>query len=147
MKEQLEKSIRTVEDMQLVERLIAAKDTAERVKICEEAEKTPEFQAFKKLYAEAYWKQPACVKYMISADEFFHTKQNVVAIAIIFIILEIDDIYLFGVPGYKTFVKALIAVEGVQGELAKKVANMLVDDAGIVLTSEYALEELLEKFF
>ena len=107
MKEQLEKLTQTVKETRLVERLMAANSTDERVKICEEAKKTPEFQEFMDRYGEVVEAQPVDVDYMVSSDEFTCTKENAVAIAVIFIIEGIDDIDMFDDDGIDEFFYAL----------------------------------------
>lgn len=145
MKEQLEKLIRTVEETQLVERLMAAKDTAERVKICEEAEKTPEFKAFMKRYGEVAENQPADVDYMVSADEFTCTKENAVAVAVILIIEGINDVDMFDGWGLDHFFDALENIEGTQKEVAAKTVKLL--DTDDLFITDFDLQGLLERIF
>lgn len=149
MKEQLEKLIRTVEETQLVERLMVAKDTAERVKICEEAKKTPEFQEFIKHYRKAVKNQPNYVYYMISADEFTCTKENAVAVTVILTIEGINDIDMFDDDGWVLFMDALENVEGTQKEVAQKAFRMLSIEDGCdgLCISDFDLDKLLERIF
>lgn len=149
MKEQLEKLTQTVKETRLVERLMAANSTDERVKICEEAEKTPEFQEFMNRYGEVVEAQPVDVDYMVSSDEFTCTKENAVAIAVIFIIECIDDIDMFDEDGLYTFYDALKKVEGAEKEVAQKIRQLLATeyDCDGLAISNFDLSELLERIF
>lgn len=149
MKEQLEKLIRTVEETQLVKRLMAAKDTAERVKICKEAEKTPEFEAFMERYGEVVENQPVDVDYMVSADEFTCTKENAVAVAVIFIIEGIDDVDMFDECGLDRFFDALENVEGEQKEVAAQILKLLGTDIGCdgLCITDFDLDGILGRIF
>lgn len=149
MKEQLEKLTQTVKETRLVERLMAANSTDERVKICEEAEKTPEFQEFMNRYGEVVEAQHVDVDYMVSSYEFTCTKENAVAIAVIFIIECIDDIDMFDEDGLDTFYDALKKVEGAEKEVAQKIRQLLATeyDCDGLAISNFDLSELLERIF
>ena len=149
MKEQLERLIQQVQETHLIERLVDAKSLQERVKICEEAKKTPEFQEFMDRYGEVVEAQPVDVDYMVSSDEFTCTKENAVAIAVIFIIEGIDDIDMFDDDGIDEFFYALMNVKGAHKKVAQKIVQLLGTDPGCESSfiSDFNLNELLERIF
>lgn len=149
MKKQLVKLIRTVEETQLVERLIAAKSTAERVKICEEAMETPEFQTFNARYFEIVAELGDDEYSAVSSGEFTFTKENIVAVAIILILNGIDEFKMFDDDDCNLFYEALREVDGTQKEVAEKIVHLLGNDDGdeFELISHFWTSEILEKIF
>ena len=140
MKDYLEKLIRTVEETQLVERLMNAKNTNEGAKIRMDAAETSEFKEFMEHYGEVVGSLPEDVDYIISSDDFVCTAQNVVALATICIIECIDVQDLFDIEGYELFIVALEEVTGAQ----KWVSEKLLWFFGIYeyRISDFELEEL-----
>ena len=123
MKDYLEKLIRTVEETQLVERLLAAGSTNERVKICEAAAETPEFKEFIEHYDAAVNALPKGVDYMISSDDFVGTVHNAAAFAVICIVEELDVQDIFDIEGYELFIVALEEVDGAQKDFAENLVR------------------------
>ena len=141
MKEQLERLIQQVQETHLVERLVDAKSLQERVKICEEAKATAEFVAFKQCYDAESSKVDVEEESVIPDGEFDCTSDNAVAIAVILLIENIDDVDMFN--DYDMLIDALREADDEQEGLAESIANFL--EANLI--TSHTLEEVLEEFF
>lgn len=145
MKEHLERILQTVREMQLVEKLMATDSLTERVKICNDANGTPEFQEFMRYEDEAAECMTADDEGLISTDEFTCDPSNAVEIATVLIICGIDDLELFGGEGYWYFIEALKNVEDVRRYVAQELIRFLEVEQQLI--SERPLDEILSKIF
>lgn len=145
MKEHLERILQTVQETQLVERLMAARSLAERIKICNDANGTPEFQEFMCYEEEAAECMTADDEGLISTDEFTCDPSNAVEIATVLIVCGIDDMEVFGNEGYWYFIEALKNVEDVRQYVAHELVRFLEEEQHLI--SECSLEEILAEIF
>lgn len=142
MKEHLERMIQYVKETHLVESLMNASSLEERVKICEDARTTAEFEAFKACYNEAVEElENPDVDALLSCTDFECTKDNAVAVAMILIIAEVDDPDMF--EDFEELPGALQRVKGEQSKMAKAIANFLEWH----VISENPLVKILEEIF
>lgn len=141
MQEHLERLIQQLQETHLVENLMNASSLAERVKICEEARGTAEFEAFEARYNEVMEELDPDNESALSDTDFECTEDNAVAVAMILVIANIDDVNMF--DDYDVLIGALMGVNGEQEKTAKSIAYFL----SIGMITDYELEEFLEKIF
>ena len=134
----------TVTETQLVERLMCAGSLSERVKICETAKTTPEFQEFIKHYEDAIAEIPDDYA-LISEYEYEYDSSNAVETAIILIICGIDDIIMFDDVAYDFFIDDLTNVKGEKGDVAEALYSFLELQQNMI--SDCRLEDILEVIF
>lgn len=134
----------TVTETQLVERLMCAGSLSERVKICETAKTTPEFQEFIKHYEDAI-AEISDDYALISEYEYEYDSSNAVETAIILIICGIDDIIMFDDVAYDFFIDDLTNVKGEKGDVAEALYSFLELQQNMI--SDCRLEDILEVIF
>ena len=140
----LKRLIETVKGTQLVERLMCAGSLSERVKICETAKTTPEFQEFIKHYEDAIAEIPDDYA-LISEYEYEYDSSNAVETAIILIICGIDDVTMFDDDAYVYFIDDLGNVKGEQKSVADALIHFFNDQQNMI--SDCRLEDILEVIF
>jgi len=141
MYEHLKRLIETVKGTQLVERLMCTASLAERVKICETAKATPEFQEF----IEDATAGPFNYSGLISEYEYEYNPSNAVETAIILIICGIDDLTMFDDDAYDYFIEDLKNVEGEKESVADALVRFLDEQQNLI--SDCRLEDILEVIF
>lgn len=130
-------------EARLIESLVMADTTDNKMCICEEAAETPEFHALMEAYGEAATQQQEG-KAMLSVDDFSCTKENVVGLVTVCIIEGIDIEDLFCDEGYDLVIKALEEAKAEGNEQAEKMYSALVEDYKMV--SDLELEEAMSIF-
>lgn len=148
LKEQLEKVIRFVDDSHLIERLMAEKSNAERIKLCNEVGGSKEFEEFNKTYAiEMKKHQQNDEFYVFSENSRIPTPKNATQIALICIIAGIDDCDLF--EDWEELESALREVQGEYRRLAKNILKIIGTHDGeeCSMFSEYEMKNILSIIF
>jgi len=123
---------------------MCAGSLSERVKICETAKATPEFQEFIKRYEEVR-EVTSDFMGLISEYEYEYNPSNAVETAIILIICGIDDLTMFDDDAYDYFIEDLKNVEGEKESVADALVRFLDEQQNLI--SDCRLEDILEVIF
>lgn len=148
MEKQLKELIRTIGETRLIERLMNAGSTEERLRICNEAGGSKEFENFNLEFAKKMEAQKKEDKgYIFEDGTKIVTQENAVQIAFICIISGIDDCDLL--EDFNQLACALREVSGPMETLAIQIARIIGDEPGedCDMFSDYDLPVLLDMIF
>lgn len=127
MKEHLECLIQTIKETRLAERILATHTMTERSEVYRKARNTPEFQEYIRFYEQFICSVPEGTPCLNYQSDFEHTEENLVAIAIIFAVIDFCEEDMFGEENVMRFYRELYAdVKGKYERLARQLANYLM---------------------